>query len=668
MPDKHTVILQPSGRRGEFSDGTGLRAAARQLGMDLESVCAENGTCGKCKVIVEEGTFAAHGIASGRDHLTAPAPQEAAYFAARPKLLAGRGRSQGQLRLACQARICGDVVITVPEESLVNKQIVRKSASGRRIEIRPSIRKYLVELNPPTLLNPKGDWERLASGIATSIGLVRHGEPGLPGPHDLGIDYACLRTLSGTLRAAHWRVTASVWQDREVIRVEPGLSDRLFGAAVDIGSTTLALYLCDLEDGSIVATESDMNPQIAHGEDVLSRIQFAAANPGGLQQLHGVLIQALNELLGRAAGSAGIATDDILEMTVVGNTTMQHLFLNLPVQSLGVAPFAAGLQRPVDIKARELGLTINASANVHVLPAIASFVGADTTGALLAEEPQRQAENWLIIDIGTNAELVLGNETRLICTSTPTGPAFEGAHIEYGMRAAPGAIEHIKIDAQSLEPRCKIIGQDAWGRGRARGLCGSGIIDGVAELFRTGVVDERGRFLLEGGGSGRIRRGAHGLEYVIAPADETCIGRDIVLTQQDVREIQLAKAALFVAARTLLNQFGLQAPDKILLAGAFGSYVDQVNAMLIGMLPDCPLENVHAVGNSAGDGARIALLNVEKRREAIEFAARVRRFELPADPAFQQQFLQAMYFPHRREPFPHIAHLLTGRTRTEAKQ
>jgi uncharacterized 2Fe-2S/4Fe-4S cluster protein (DUF4445 family) len=657
MADKPTVILQPSGRRGEASDWNNLRATARELGVDIESICAENATCGKCKVVVEEGTFERYGITSKRENLTPVSPEEAEFFRRRPNMLASHGWEVGQVRLSCQAKVLGDVLISVPEESQVNKQVVRKTATQRSFEIKPSVRKYLVELQAPTISNPKADWERLQSGIGTSIGLIRSGEANLPRAKDLTIDFHCLQTLSETLRESKWRVTVSVWQDREVVRVEPGYVEGLYGAAVDIGSTTIALYLCDLESGEILAAESEMNPQIVYGEDVMSRIQYTIANKDGLEKLHDAVINALNKLLHRAAAVAKISVEDILEMVVAGNTTMHHLFLGLPTKQLGLAPYVPVLNHDLDIKARELGLKINKAANIHVLPTISGFIGADTAAVLLAEEPYKQDENWLIIDIGTNAELVLGNKKKLMCTSTPTGPALEGAHVEYGMRAAPGAIERVEIDAQTLEPRYKIIGEENWNVGKAKGICGSAIIDAVAEIFRVGIVDARGKFTTEER-SKRLRKGEAGPEYVIAWSDETTINRDIPITQQDVRQIQLAKGALYVAARLLLNQFGLAAPDKILLAGGFGTYLDKTRAMLIGMIPDCPLENVYVVGNSAGDGARIALLNLERRQEAAKVAASVERYELPADPNFQQQFMLAMNFPHMTEVFPHVAHLI----------
>ncbi len=660
MTKKHTVILQPSGRRGQVDEGMSIRAAARELGVEIESICAENATCGKCMVLVEEGRFEKYNIDSKRANLSPVGTEERAYLARRPKLLKDKGWEIGQVRLSCQCKVLGDVLINVPEESRGNKQIVRKSARERAIEIKPSVRKYYVSMTPPNLERPIADWERLAKGLETSMGLVRRGEENLPRWFDLTIDYQCLRYLSSTLREAKWNVTVSVWQDKEVVEVQAGYVEDSYGAAVDIGSTTVALYLCNLRTGEMLAAEFEMNPQIVYGEDVMSRIQYSIEHKDGLEKLHKAIIATLNKLLKQAAHEAKIKTSEILEMVLVGNSTMHHLLLNLHPKDLGLAPFVPAIHRSMDIKARELGLQINSSGNIHVLPTIASFVGADTSAMILAEEPHKQDENWLLIDVGTNAELILGNRKRLVCTSTPTGPALEGAHVEYGMRAAPGAIERVHIDEKTLEPRYKIVGEDEWNTGKAKGICGSAIIDAVAELFRAGIVDSRGKFK-KGLNSKRVREGERGWEYVVAWAEETSIGRDIPMTQQDVRQIQLAKAALFTAARTLLKRSGLQSPDKIILAGGFGSYIDKEKAMLIGLIPDCALENVYAVGNAAGDGARIALLNVEKRNEIDSVTRKVERFELPTDPEFQNQFMLATSFPHMSEPFEHIAHLIPNR-------
>ena len=707
---KHNIILQPSGSRGQVEEGMSVRSAARELGVEIESICAENATCGKCMVLIEEGRFEKYNIDSKRENLSPVGTEERAYLERRPKLLKDKGWEIGQVRLSCQCKILGDVLVNVPEESRGNKQIVRKSASNRAIEIKPAIRKYLVTMSPPNLERPIADWERLAKGLETSIGLVRGTEEKLPRWYQLDIDYQCLRTLSKTLRDAKWNVTVSVWNDKEVIAVQPGYHEDSYGAAVDIGSTTVALYLCNLRTGEILAAESEMNPQIVYGEDVMSRIQYTIEYPDGLEKLHKAIIATLNKLLKQAVKSANMSSlapparagvraeatlapdasageqspnneeiasgksahrndikmDEILEMVLVGNSTMHHVLLNLHPKDLGLAPFVPAIHKSMDVKARELGLQINQSGNIHVLPTIASFVGADTSAMIVAEEPHKQDENWLLIDVGTNAELILGNRKRLVCTSTPTGPALEGAHVEYGMRAAPGAMERVHIDENTFEPKYKVIGVEGWNtdhaefKGQVKGICGSAIIDAVAELFRAEIIDSRGKFKKELK-SERVRQGESGWEYVIAWAEETSIGRDIPITQQDVRQIQLAKAALFTAARTLLNRSGLQNPDKVILAGGFGSYIDKEKAMLIGLIPDCELENVYAVGNAAGDGARIALLNVEKRDEIDGVTRKVERFELPTDPEFQNQFMLATSFPHMSEPFEHIAHLIPHR-------
>jgi uncharacterized 2Fe-2S/4Fe-4S cluster protein (DUF4445 family) len=661
----HLVILQPSGRRGQVVHGTSLRAAARELGVEIESICAENATCGKCKVLVEEGRFERYGVESRCAHLSPVGADEADYFARRQKLLAARGWTVGQVRLSCQACVLGDLLIQVPEESRGNKQIIRKSATERPVEIIPAVRKYYVQMEAPTLANPRGDWERLAEALVAAMRLVRRGEAGLPGPDDLNIDYRALRELAATLREGDWKVTATVWQDREVIRVQAGYHEESYGMAVDIGSTTIAAYLCDLSTGEIVAAESEMNPQIVFGEDIMSRIHYTMNEADGLAALNKAVVQGLSKIFRRAARHARILPEEILEVVLVGNTTMHHLVLNLPPRHLGLAPYVPALHRSLDLKARDAlpALPVNPGANVHLLPIEASFVGADNMAVLLAEEPYNQDEQLLIIDVGTNAELVLGNRERLLCTSTPTGPAFEGAHIEYGMRAAPGAIEHIEIDPDTLEPRYKIIGLEGWrsddheSEGQAKGICGTAIIDAVAEMFRVGLLEARGRFA-DGSRSPRVREGEFGMEYVIARESATTIGRDIAITMRDVRQIQLAKAALYVAARLLLREMGVERPDKILLAGGFGTYIDKTKAMMLGMIPDCPLDNVYAIGNAAGDGARIALLNREKRLEAVEVARRIRRIELPADPDFQNQFILALNFPHMTDPFHNVAHLI----------
>jgi len=404
-----------------------------------------------------------------------------------------------------------------------------------------------------------------------------------------------------------------------------------------------------------------MNPQVAYGEDVMSRISYSVKSEEGLRQLNQAIIKGLNQVAGRAAVKAGIKRSDIVDMTVVGNTCMHHIFLNIDPRYLGKTPFSPSVHHSLDIKARDLGIKISPGAYVHVLPIEAGFVGADNVGVLIAEEPYNQEETLLIIDIGTNGELILGNRNKLLSASCATGPAFEGAEIKHGMRAAPGAIERVKIDPKTKEVQFKIIGNERWSNGaknlKARGICGSGIFDIAAQMFLAGIIDKSGRFSnrLK---TPRLRKSGKELEFVIAWAKETSIEGDIVVCQSDIRAIQLAKGAMYAGGRVLMNRLGVDSIDRVILAGAFGSYIDRESAAVIGLFPDCDLENVYAVGNAAGDGARIALLNVDKRKEADIMARRVEYVELTVEPDFNNIFTQALLFPHMEDKFPHLKHIL----------
>ncbi|MFW5941676.1 MAG: ASKHA domain-containing protein [Chloroflexota bacterium] len=663
---KHRVIFQPMGVRAKVPEGVSLRSAARSLGVAIDSVCGERATCGRCKVIIQRGHFAKENITSSLDHLSPPDEGERDYWRRRRKGLRAQGEDPDAFRLSCQARVHGDVVVMVPESSQAVQQVVRKAAGARTVDVRPTLRKLYVELEEATLEQPQADWERLKAALLAADPLTR-------GPHHLPldesamtIDLPALRHLSQAVRDGDWRLTATVRNRGEVLRVEPGYEETLVGLAVDIGTTTIAAHLCDLHGGEVLATAATMNPQVSYGEDIMSRMSHAAEDDENLQALQSAVLNALNKLARRAARQAAMRATEIMELVVVGNTAMHHLFLGLDTRPLSRAPYVPTLHSDLTLRARDVGLTaVNAAAYVHLLPITASFVGADSMAVLLAEMPHKQDENWLIVDVGTNAELVLGNRERLVCTSTPTGPAFEGAHVEYGIRATEGAIERVQIDPDTLIPRFKVVGCPHWSDEPGaelppvRGICGSGIIDGVAELYRVGLIGSDGLFR-DGASSPHLRRGedgvygASGPYFVLAEAEQTTSGRAIPITQEDVRQIQLAKAPLYVAAHYLLHQLGLQRPDRILLAGGFGSHIDPVKAMLIGMIPDCPLERVHAVGNAAGDGAWLALVDRERRAEAREILNTIQRIELPAQSGFQDQFMLALHFPHMVDPYPHL--------------
>lgn len=624
------VILLPSGRQGDVPDGTTVLDAAHRLGVDLEALCGGRQRCAKCMVSVEEGTFPKHGISSGSEHLTPPGADERMYAAA-------HGIDLREQRMACAARIAGDVLVSVPETSLARRQVFRKAAGDVPITLNPAVRLVYVEVEPAALGSP-GDWQRLQAALAVQCDL-----------HDLSIDLPALRALQAALRAGAWGVTVTIWRRREVIRVEPGYVESLYGLAVDIGSTTVVGYLCDLLTGAILATEGLMNPQVRFGEDIMSRISYAA-EPGGIGRLHHAIVKALNDLITGAAASGGIDPAAITDVVVVGNSVMTHLFLELDPHELGTMPFALSSDDAHDLKARDLGLkAAHPGAQVHLLPSIAAYVGADTVGVLLAAAAMLDDVVTLIVDIGTNAEIVLASRDFLAASSSPTGPAFEGAQITHGQRAAAGAIERFRYNGQRV--RYKVVGDPRWsdelppGETLApTGICGSGIIEIVAELARAGVILASGR-LPPSDSHARVRVNGRSGEFIVAPAGETATGRDIVVTQHDVRAIQLAKAALFAGIRLLMEQKGIDHIDRIKLAGAFGSYIDPICAMRIGLLPDCDPERVEIVGNAAGDGARIALLDADQRAAAQMLARRVEYVETAAHARFQDCFVDALALP-----------------------
>jgi uncharacterized 2Fe-2S/4Fe-4S cluster protein (DUF4445 family) len=629
---KVTVVFQPSGRRGRIEEGRTLLEAARELGEPLESVCGGKHVCGKCRVRIEDGFQAKDGFLSRRDHLSPLETEENNFFT--PE------EYESGYRLACIAALKGDVLVFLPEESRGKKQVIRKGIRNLPFRLDPAIKAYFTELPAPTLEEPMGDFERLTGELNRQFGL-----------QGLGIDYLTLRTLPENLRAADWRVTALVWMDREILEVIPGRMENFFGLAADIGTTTVALYLCNLKNGEVEAADSMMNPQVIFGEDVMSRITYAMQHPGnGLKRMQQAIVEGLNQLIQSVTLAAGITPRQIYELTVVGNTAMHHIFLGVTPLYLGISPFSPAIHHSLDVKARDLGLHLHPAANVHILPVEAGFVGADNVGVLISETPYEKDELALLIDVGTNGELVLGNKKRLLSCSCATGPALEGAHLQFGMRAAPGAIERVRIDPRTLEVRFKTIGQERWNDERASeeiqasGICGSGIIEALAEMYKAGVLEKSGRFR-SGLASPRLRQGEKGAEFIIAKKQETAIGREITISLADVRAVQMAKGALYAGAKVMMNILGVHRVEKVILAGAFGSMIDRERALVLGLFPDCGLENVFSVGNAAGDGARLALLDREKRAEADRISSRIEYIELTTDKSFTDEFVRAMAFP-----------------------
>ncbi len=669
MSERFRVIFQPSGRRGEVVKGISIIEASRQLGVDIETLCGEKRVCGKCKVRIEEGFFEKYGINSSTSHAGTWQEEEG-------KFINPDQRQQGY-RLGCCARVEGDMLVFVPEESRAGKQVVSKAARAIHIDWDPAVKYYSVEVAKPTLEKPTADLERVLDELRQRCGL-----------NNLTIDYRALQTLPSELRAGAWKVTVAVWMDREIIRVLPGKRENYYGLAVDVGTTTVAAYLCNLATMEVIDTASMMNPQCKYGEDVMSRITYHTMHPDGLERMSGDIVEGINSLVAQACEGThppegknkGKQSDknesatgeedkrylrlnpsDIIDMTIVGNTAMHHILLKLNPEHVGLAPFTPVVHKGLDIKARDLGIQISDSAYVHILPIEAGFVGADNVGVLIAEEPYKKDEIQLIIDIGTNGELVLGNREKLISSSCATGPALEGAQLTFGMRAAPGAIERITIDPDTHEVDYKVIGRDAWKSYskpeelKTKGICGSGILDLFAELYRSGIILKSGRFNPEQE-SNRFRKNSENSqpEFVIAWKEETSIGTDIVITQRDIRQIQLAKGALYCGCKLMMRRMGIETVDQVKIAGAFGTHVDRQKALIMGLFPDCEVDRIVSIGNAAGDGARAALLNRKKREEANWVSRNVQYIELTVEQDFQQQFIEAMQIPHMKDEFPHL--------------
>jgi uncharacterized 2Fe-2S/4Fe-4S cluster protein (DUF4445 family) len=598
-----TVDFQPIGRRVEAEKGETLLRVAQRGGIGLAAVCGGGGTCGRCLVQIMAGT------------LSPPTENERKRISAE-HLAAGH-------RLACEAHIQADCKVNVPPGSLTTEQ--RTQVEGQELDVAfdPLVHSHTVQLTPATRDDLRSDATRLCEQLAAE------------GVSCAGIELAAAQYLPGILRAHDWRIIAAVRQDRVASVLPP--DNPPLGVAIDLGSTKLAGYLVNLSTGQTLAAQGMMNPQIAYGEDVMARLTYAVQNADGAQQLQAVIVEGLDDLIRLLCGKAEQACKDIVEAVVVGNTAMHHLLLGLPTAQLGVAPYVAALSEPCDLLARDIGLRFSPDAWVHVLPNIAGFVGADHVAMLLGTGIHSAEDVVMGLDIGTNTEVALKVGDRLYTCSTASGPAFEGAHIEAGMRAGPGAIERVwiqdgQISYQVIDDR------------RPVGLCGSGILDAVGQLRKIGVLNDRGGMSLD---HPRARRGEGGPEFVLVPGSESGNGHEIVLSRADVSEIQLAKGAMRAGAQVLMQEAGvaLDDLDRIVIAGAFGSYIDVRNALRIGMFPPLSPDWFEQVGNAAGVGARLALISKEQRALAATIARQATYVELTNDARFTMAFAEAMLMP-----------------------
>ena len=645
--DRH-VVFTPSGLDGVVQDGITVLEAARQLGADIDSVCGGRGICGRCQITPSVGVFAKWGITATPESLSGLAETETNYRAKRA-LVPGN-------RLGCAARICGDVVIDVPAISQVHKQIVRKDLDLEPITVDPSFSLFYLMIPEAQL----GDSVSAADALADAVA-VQH-KRNAP-----SVARRALSSLHSAMAKAEGEVTVAVrhLQDGDqIVAAWPGYVDAAYGIAVDVGSTTVAGHLCELKSGEIVASYGLMNPQIRFGEDLMSRVSYVMMNPGGEVELTNAIRAALNEMINGLVTKADIDVERVLEITIVGNPIMHHIVLGIDPTPLGMAPFVLATSESVSGWATELDLKLP-NASYYVGPCIAGHVGADTAAAILSEGPHRSKEMQLLVDIGTNAEIVLGNTEQQFAASSPTGPAFEGAQISAGQRATAAAIEHVRIDRETLEPRVKVIGSDLWsnepgfveslGDTAVTGICGSGIIEVIGEMYLSGIIDQdgvvRGELTSK---STRIVGDDRTFSYLFYENGDT----KLYVTQNDVRAIQLAKAALRAGIDLLVEHAGSPIVNDIRLAGAFGAHIDPVYAMVLGLVPDCPVAGVRAVGNAAGAGAVQSLLSRKLRGEMEEAVRKVTKIETATEPRFQQLFVEAMAFPHKTAETPNLAKVI----------
>ena len=650
------VIFTPSGKRGHFPVGTPILTAARQLGVDLDSVCGGRGICSKCQIAPSYGEFPKHGVTVGDDALSEWNKVEQRYKDKRG-LLDGR-------RLGCQAQVQGDVVIDVPPESQVHKQVVRKRAEAREIVLDPSTKLYYVEVAEPDMHDPSGDLERLRDALREQWEL-----------ENVAADLHILQTMQPILRKGDWKVTVAVHLgDNEnaprIMNIWPGYYEgTVYGLAVDLGSTTIAAHLCDLQTGKVLASSGVMNPQIRFGEDLMSRVSYAMMNAQGADEMTRAVREGMRALFTQIAAEAEIDKALIVDAVFVCNPVMHHLFLGIDPFELGQAPFALTTNNALRLRADDLELNIHPSARVYLLPCIAGHVGADAAAVALSEAPDKSEDLVLVVDVGTNAEILLGNREKVLACSSPTGPAFEGAQISSGQRAAPGAIERVEIDPHTKEPRFKVIGSDLWsddpafegdvGTTGITGICGSGIIEMVAEMRLNGIVDAPGLIgSPEQTGSSRCFLDGRTYSYLVYDGSADG-GPRITVTNRDIREIQMAKAALYSGARLLMDKFGVDKVDRVVLAGAFGAHISPKHAMVLGMIPDAPLDKVTSAGNAAGTGARIALLNTAARAEIESTVNAIHKIETAIEPRFQEHFVNASAIPNAVEPFPILNSIVT---------
>ena len=654
----HRIVFTPSGLDGTVESGITVLDAARKLGADIDSVCGGRGICGRCQITPSFGSFSKWGIDAVESSLSERSEGEINYKGKRA-LVEGN-------RLGCMAKVCGDMVIDVPAMSQVHRQIVRKDLDLGVIVVDPTFSLFYIAVTPSELGDDVTASQVIRDAIAEQHNIARP-----------TISNTALAQVNRAIDKGDGGATIAIKRSEvdgvagNIVAAWPGFVETMFGIAIDIGSTTVAGHLIDLTTGEVMSSSGVMNPQIRFGEDLMSRVSYVMMNKGGEKELTTVIRNAINELVHELADKADITPDKILEVVMVGNPIMHHILLGIDPTPLGAAPFVLATSEATFGAAEELDIHLP-NASFYVGPCIAGHVGADTAAAILSEGPHRGSSMQLLIDVGTNAEIVLGDTSRQFAASSPTGPAFEGAQLSCGQRATAGAIEKVRIDPVTFEPRFRAIGIDMWsdepGFSEAvqdtpvTGVCGSGIIEVIAEMYLAGIISQDG--VIQGSlveKTPRVVSDERTFSYLLYENGDT----KLFITQNDIRAIQLAKAALRAGIDLLVEHAGSPEVHDIRLAGAFGAHIDPTYAMVLGLVPDCPVAGVRSVGNSAGTGAAKALLSRAQRREMEHTVTHVTKIETATEPRFQDLFVAAMAFPHAYAASPNLSTLVTLPPRIE---
>jgi uncharacterized 2Fe-2S/4Fe-4S cluster protein (DUF4445 family) len=623
-----TVTFLPSYRKIDVPRGSTILDAAQRAGLNINVVCGGQGKCGKCVVYIQSGK-------------TEFDQQKHSRFFTAEELAKGAC-------LACATSVQGDLSVIIPDSTLIQEQKILIEGQESEIEFHPSVRKYYVELEPPSLADPSPDLSRLLWGIQKSGG---------PVAEKMYAPLEMLREIPAMLRHSDWKVTGTIalvpGGYRLIDLQENNTSNRLYGAAVDLGSTTVVVYLWDLVSGKVVGVASNYNRQISCGEDILARVNFARKN--GLSKLQALAAESINTALTTASNTAGIDRDDIYEVVVAGNTVMTHMLLGIDPAYMIAEPYVPVVRRALSVAANRLGITCNPNGGVFAFPAVSDFIGGDIIADILSCGMSEREQISLLIDIGTNFEVVLGNRDWMFSCAGAAGPALEGGEVLFGMRANPGAIDQISIEPQSLKPTYTTINGI-----RPRGITGSGLIDLLADLLSTCVIDRNGRINTYISNP-RIRKGTHFTEFVVVWAQETDIGKDIVITENDIKNLIMSKASVHAACVTLMKEAGVTRHElsTIYFAGAFGNYLNKQNATTIGLIPETPPENIRNIGNGAVTGANIALINRRKRKTLDEIALKIAYIELNAEPAFMDEYTSSAFLPHTDlSLFPRVQQML----------